>query len=193
LDGDLDDATLQNPRGLLPPDAVRVVQSGNAIIVSQIEDVDLRLNTPSPHLERSRDSPVDLVDAVAEHTGGGVASPVPNVPIPPFLKGSPINNFVGVTASGAVIAIDPTTGQKKWKYEMVDVTTSGILTTASDLLFTGGREGHFMAFDAADGNLLWKASLGGQIVNGPISYEVDGAPYVAAAAGNSLFTFGVRD
>lgn len=126
-------------------------------------------------------------------TGGGVASPYANVPMPPFLKGSPINNFVGFTGSGAVIAIDPATGQKKWKYEMIDVTTSGILTTASDLLFTGGREGHFMAFDAADGKLLWKVSLGGQIVNGPITYEVDGVQYVAAAAGNSLFTFALRE
>jgi alcohol dehydrogenase (cytochrome c) len=75
----------------------------------------------------------------------------------------------------------------------IDVTTSGNLTTASDLLFTGGREGYFMALDAADGTLLWKASLGGQIVNGPMSYEVNGAQYVAAAAGNSLFTFGLPD
>ena len=129
-----------------------------------------------------------------QHFGaGGVASPFPNVPMPPFLKGSPINNFVGVTGSGAVIAIDPATGQKKWTYKMIDVTTSGILTTASDLLFTGGREGHFMAIDAVNGSLLWKASLGGQIVNGPMSYEVDGAQYVAAAAGNALFTFGLRE
>lgn len=126
-------------------------------------------------------------------TGGGVSSPAQNVPIPPFLKGSPINNFVGVTARGAVIAIDPRTGQRVWQHEMIDVTTSGILTTATDLLFTGGREGHFMAFDATDGTVLWKASLGGQIVNGPISYEVDGTQYVAAAAGNALFAFGLRD
>ena len=126
-------------------------------------------------------------------TGGGVSSPASNVPLPPFLKGSPINNFVGVTGNGATIAIDPQTGQIEWKHTMVDMTTSGILTTATDLLFTGGREGHFMALDAADGTELWKASLGGQIVNGPITYAVDGKQYVAAAAGNSLFTFGLGD
>jgi alcohol dehydrogenase (cytochrome c) len=117
----------------------------------------------------------------------------PNVPNPPYLKGGPINNFVGFTGSGAVIAIDPATGQKKWKYEMIDMTTSGVLTTASDLLFTGGREGHFMAFDGVDGKLLWRASLGGQIVNGPMTYELDGVQYVATAAGNSLFTFALRN
>ena len=35
-----------------------------------------------------------------------------------------------------------------------------------DLLFTGGREGYFYALDARTGALLWKASLGGQIVTG---------------------------
>ena len=43
---------------------------------------------------------------------------------------------------------------------MTDVTDSGILTTASDLLFTGGREGYFQALDARTGALLWKANLG---------------------------------
>ena len=71
-------------------------------------------------------------------------------------------------------------------------TGSGILTTATDLLFTGGREGYFYALDARTGALLWKASLGGQIVNGPISYAVDGKQYVAVISGNSLLAFGLR-
>ena len=92
-----------------------------------------------------------------------------------------------------MLAIDPATGTRKWAFEMHDVTTSGILTTATDLLFTGGREGHFHALDARTGALLWKASLGGQIVNGPISYQVNGKQYVAAIAGNSLVAFALRD
>ena len=126
-------------------------------------------------------------------TGGGVSSALPNVPMPPFLKGSPINNFVGASGNGATVAIDPNTGEIVWKHTMIDMTTSGILTTATSLLFTGGREGHFMALDAADGTELWRASLGGQIVNGPISYEVQGQQYVAVAAGNSLFAFALRE
>src|SRR5436853_504958 len=52
---------------------------------------------------------------------------------------------------GAVRAIDPRTGDMKWQFKMSDVTDAGILTTASDLLFTGGREGYFFALDARDG------------------------------------------
>ena len=76
---------------------------------------------------------------------------------------------------------------------MTDVTDSGILTTASDLLFTGGREGYFQALDARTGKLLWKTSLGGQIVMGPMTYQVDGKQYVATIAGQVMVTFGLRD
>ncbi len=76
---------------------------------------------------------------------------------------------------------------------MTDVTTSGILTTATDLLFTGNREGYFMALDAETGDLVWNTTLGGQIANGPMSYAVGGKQYVSVAAGNGLFTFALRD
>ena len=76
---------------------------------------------------------------------------------------------------------------------MTDVTDSGILTTSTDLLFSGGREGYFHALDARTGSLLWKVSLGGQIAAGPMTYEVDGRQYVAVAAGHSLFVFALRE
>jgi glucose dehydrogenase len=60
-------------------------------------------------------------------------------------------------------------------------------------LFTGGREGYFHALDARTGSLLWKVNLGGQIVNGPMTYQVDGKQYVAVISGNSLLTFALRD
>ena len=125
--------------------------------------------------------------------GGRPTSPIPGAPNVPGLRRGPINTWTEAAGSGAVIAIDPRTGEKQWKFEMTDVTSSGILTTASDLLFTGGREGYFFALDARTGELLWKASLGGQIANGPITYEVDGTQFVAVAAGNSLFVFALRD
>ncbi len=75
---------------------------------------------------------------------------------------------------GTVRAFDPQTGKWKWEYKMTDLTDAGILTTASDVLFTGGREGYFFALDARDGSLLWKIQLGGPIQNGPMTYSVAG-------------------
>ena len=128
-------------------------------------------------------------------TGGSIAGhgPVPNAPGVPSISRGPINNWTDAVGSGAVLALDALTGEQKWKFEMTDVIRSGILTTASDLLFTGARSGYFQALDARSGDLLWKASLGAQIVNGPVTYEVDGRQYVAVISGHALSTFALRD
>jgi alcohol dehydrogenase (cytochrome c) len=94
---------------------------------------------------------------------------------------------------GAVLALDPKTGEKRWQFDLTDVTDSGVLTTASDLLFTGSREGNFVALNARDGKLLWRTRLGGTVQSGPMSYAVDGRQYVAVAAGHSLFAFALKD
>ena len=125
--------------------------------------------------------------------GGRPGNPMQGGANVPGLQRGPINNWTEAAGRGAVIAIDPATGEEQWTFEMSDVTSSGILTTASDLLFTGGREGYFHALDARNGELLWKTTLGGQISNGPISYAVDGRQFVAVAAGNGLFVFALRD
>ena len=93
---------------------------------------------------------------------------------------------------GAVRAVDPATGERKWEFKMNDVTDAGILTTASDLLFSGGREGYFYALDARTGALLWKATVGGAVASGTMTYSVNGRQYVGVAAGNSLFTFALK-
>ena len=93
---------------------------------------------------------------------------------------------------GAVRAFDPHTLEKKWEFKMNDITWGGVLTTASDLVFSGGKEGYFFALDARTGDLLWKIALGGQVNSGPMSYSVNGKQYVTVAAGNSLFAFALR-
>jgi len=126
--------------------------------------------------------------------GGRPTSPIPGAQnVPGATRRPPINVWTEAAGHGAVIAIDPHTGEKKWKFPMTDTTDSGILTTATDLLFTGGREGYFQALDARTGTLLWKAALGGPIVSGPMTYQVDGKQFVAVAAGHALFVFALRD
>jgi alcohol dehydrogenase (cytochrome c) len=93
---------------------------------------------------------------------------------------------------GAVRAFDPKTGEKKWEYKMNDVTWAGVLSTASDLVFSGGREGYFYALDARTGELLWKVTVGGQVNSGPMSYAIGGKQYISVAAGNALFAFTLR-
>jgi alcohol dehydrogenase (cytochrome c) len=117
--------------------------------------------------------------------------PLPKSPVP-LIRPPQIVNRNEADGYGAIRAFDPKTGDRKWDYKMTDVTDSGILTTASDVLFVGGREGYFMALDARTGALLWKASVGGQVSSGPMSYSVGGKQYIAISAGSSLFVYGLR-
>jgi outer membrane protein assembly factor BamB len=109
---------------------------------------------------------------------------------------------------GAIRAFDPHTGEKRWEFKKdAALFNGGVLTTASDLLFTGVRgdfgpwtnidaarlaDGYFYAVNAQTGELLWQMGLAGSIQSGPMSYSVGGKQYVAVAAGNTLFAFGLR-
>jgi alcohol dehydrogenase (cytochrome c) len=104
-------------------------------------------------------------------------------------RGGQANTRRPEDGNGAVIALDAATGETKWKLKYVDVTDAGVLTTATDLLFTGNREEHFMAINARTGGLLWRTSLGGVMANGPMTYAVGGRQYLAVTAGSALFVF----
>lgn len=130
-------------------------------------------------------TPLDYEEG-RSYTGGTPISAVPSIRAPQ------VNNRKEEEGYGAVRAIDPKTGLRKWEFKMTDVTDSGILTTASNLLFTGGREGYFFALDARNGSLLWKTIVGGPVTSGPITYSAGGRQYVAVCAGNSLFSFALR-
>jgi alcohol dehydrogenase (cytochrome c) len=84
-------------------------------------------------------------------------------------------------------AIDVRTGKIRWSHPWEVPTRSGLLSTAGNVLFTGGSGG-LQALDATNGNALWHSRVG-TISNGPITYEVDGLQYVVAAAGTSVFAF----
>jgi outer membrane protein assembly factor BamB len=104
-----------------------------------------------------------------------------------------------------VRALDPATGELRWQYKLnwgnslhtfegwqTQAGASGILTTAGNILVTGGREGNFVVLNAKTGALLWKTELGGPMLMGPITYAVGGKQYVAINAGNCLFVFGLH-
>ena len=92
---------------------------------------------------------------------------------------------------GFLKALDPATGEVKWKFEHTSPTWSGVLSTAGGLVFTGDAEGNFIALNAATGKTLWHFQMGGAVYAGPMSFALDGRQYVAIAAGSSLFVFGL--
>ncbi len=119
------------------------------------------------------------------YTGGGVKAPVPPTSREPIVTRDKSHGYATIRA------LDPNTGNMVWEFPMRDMSEGGILTTASGVLFSGNREGHFFALDARTGKLLWNRYLGGQVIASPVTYEANGRQYVSIAAGTSLFTFAV--
>jgi len=93
----------------------------------------------------------------------------------------------------AIIAMDPNTGDRKWAFKLsANSTEGGIMTTASNMLFAGGRDGQFVALDARDGKQLWETNLGPSVSAGPMTYMVNGKQYVSVQCGTALYTFTLR-
>jgi len=115
----------------------------------------------------------------------------PTMALPAMVAGA-TNVRMPSDGYGSIQAVDPKTGERKWEFKMNDVTDSGVLSTASDLVFAGGREGYFFALDAKTGTLLWKSMVGGQVASGPMTYSVNGRQHVAVSAGNNLFVWALR-
>jgi plastocyanin len=62
------------------------------------------------------------------------------------------------------------------------------MSTAGGLMFRGGDDGNFEAYDAMSGALLWQFQIGSPAT--PAStYELDGEQYVAMSAGSSVWAF----
>ena len=119
---------------------------------------------------------------------------MPDAPVPPFLTRGPINTWTDAVGHGAVVAIDPATGERRWTFPLYDLTDSGVLTTGSDLLFAGGRDGYFLALDARTGALLWKGNLGSApIRSAPATFQAGGKQLVTIIAGNVLAAYGLRE
>ena len=49
---------------------------------------------------------------------------------------------------GALRAIDPATGERKWEFRYLNLSTAGLLTTASGLIFSGDGDGNLLALDS---------------------------------------------
>ena len=112
---------------------------------------------------------------------------------------------------GYVAAIDPLSGEEKWRWRNEYPMCASVLTTAGGLVFTGLPTGEFVALDAETGEQKWQFQCGSGHHSSPTTYEVDGRQYIAVptgwggwiegflpgllggAAGNALFAFALPE
>jgi len=102
----------------------------------------------------------------------------------PFV-GADVKMYAGPGGNrGALVAWDPVRGRAVWTIEEPFPVWSGVLVTASDLVFYGTMDGWFKAVDARTGQLRWKFKVASGIIGQPVSYlGPGGKQYVAVAAG----------
>ncbi len=110
-----------------------------------------------------------------------------------FMGGGGVGVRPNETYHSAIRAIDPTTGDRKWEFPIQPRSTAGVTTTAGNLVFSGAVDGYVFALNAETGEELWHMSVGARVHAAPMTYAVDGKQYVTIAAGNVIFTFGLRE
>ena len=97
-------------------------------------------------------------------------------------------------ASAGIKALDPETGKTMWDFKIFQGSvTTGVLSTAGNVVFGAVRDGNIVALDARTGAHLWHFQTGAGIAASPMSYAVDGRQYVAISAGNTLYAFALPE
>ena len=64
---------------------------------------------------------------------------------------------------GSLVAWDPVAGKKVWEVPSKAPNWSGVLSTASGLVFVGTQTGQFKAYDATNGKEVWSFQTGSGI------------------------------
>jgi len=94
---------------------------------------------------------------------------------------------------GVLAAVDGRNGQVIWKVKMPAAApfgSGGVLSTAGGLVFHRRGDGNIDAYNATNGDPLWKFQTGyiGSPAT-PVSYEVGGKQYIALAEGPEIWAF----
>jgi len=92
--------------------------------------------------------------------------------------------------SGYLSAIDPATGQERWRFRNQFPMTASVLTTGGGLVFAGDPAGIYRAFNDSSGDLLWSFNCGSGHHSNPSTYTVDGRQYIACPVGYGAWTEG---
>ncbi len=168
-------------------------------------DPETGVKTPDPALLPGRDRPPVFM---CPHAGGGrnwspsafnqgtgqlfVNARDTCMELVPVAEGgflsSGVNVFFSAPADsdgnyGILQSIDMASGEVQWETRRRAPYDVGVLATAGGVLFTGGMDREFLAYDQADGRQLWRSGLTGVPNGSPITYSVDGRQYVAVVTG----------
>lgn len=99
-----------------------------------------------------------------------------------YLGGSARDDASG---DGFLTAVDVRDGEVKWRFKFEGQPNwAGTLSTAGGLVFAGGPDGIFRAFDELTGEVLWEYKTSDSICAPPISFMLQGEQVIGVAAGS---------
>jgi alcohol dehydrogenase (cytochrome c) len=87
------------------------------------------------------------------------------------------------TITSSISMLDPVSGEIRKRAEFPYPNSSGTLTTAGGLVFTGMLDGTIVALDDETLEELWRFNVGTGFNAAPMSYAVNGKQYIAIASG----------
>jgi len=94
---------------------------------------------------------------------------------------------------GALRAIDPLTGERKWEFKTARPSLAGTLSTAGGLVFSGDADGNVFAVDARTGARVWNYQTGSAIYAAPITYSLDARQYILLGSGTTLTAYALGE
>jgi len=105
-----------------------------------------------------------------------------------FYLGGAFPKQVG-PSTGYMNAVDIGSGKFLWRKHLAYPQIGGALSLSSGIVFTGGTNGDFTAYDAKTGSVLWHNPTNQTIQAPPASYSVGGKQYVVIASGPAGVNF----
>jgi alcohol dehydrogenase (cytochrome c) len=127
---------------------------------------------------------VPSVDQCGMWTSPGTATYVSGQ----FYLGGAFPKLVG-PSTGYMSAVDIGTGKFLWRKHLAFPQIGGALSLASGIVFTGGVNGDFTAYDAKTGAVLWHHPTSQTIQAPPGSYSLNGKQYIVVASGPAGINF----
>ena len=96
-------------------------------------------------------------------------------------------SVAGSREYGRITAIDSRTNKKVWSQDVPYPAGfgSGVMATGGGLVFHGGSDGFFRAYNSKTGEELWRFQTGFGADAPAATYQIDGEQYIAIAAGGS--------
>ena len=112
-----------------------------------------------------------------------------------FTGGAITGNVGGRDSNyGAIRAIDPATGERRWEFRHINPSFSGVLSTASGLVFAGDTEGNLLALESKTGKLRWRYQMGSNLHGtAPVTFMLDGRQILLVPAGTTLTAWALPD